>query len=755
MGASRPRRAWVESHARAITVVALAFLWLGVSIVLAVWFSGQIHDWSVMTDELLYAKLATSIAETLSPLPTVHGISIGVYSQLYPLLIAPLFGTMSPPDAFRAAHWLNAFVMASAAFPAYLLARQVVGRAWSLAVAALSILVPWMILTGFLMTESAAYPAFLWAFLGLQLAVAEPSRRRDLLAAGALVLAALARTQFVALALILPLAVAAVEISEARNLRRGLRAAFEKHRLLAALYGVALVGAAIVAAVDSAGGVLGVYAVTVEEGSLAPSGIWGAAARHVDAVAIGCGLVPFVLGGGWILATVARPRDRRERSLAWLSLATVVVFTFVVASFGVRFGAEVVRDRYLFYVVPLLLVATAAALSSGEARKRVAIGAGLVTLFFAATAASLPFTIYPAIWVDSPASVLNELLIEQSGGLSTGTFVALLGLFTGLVLILALLLAPRPLLATAVVGTLVVFSVLTLRSEVDRILSSTGPERAAARRAARSRPRLGGLRGAGGRGGRARRLPRVDRMGHDRDPLVGRRALEPASGARVPRHRRDVRVHPVPARDDRDRLGDGSGVGHRRTRRTTSSALPATSRFQLAGREIAENVGLVVRSVEQPPRALWATSGLEPDGWTRPGEPARLRVYGPGRVSVTLRAPDDAPAQYRDRASATTRSTAQLEAGAERREQFVLCEPFRRRPLRHEQRADPGRPALADGRGNPRGGRPRRPDRGPARLATRGASVSPRAALASPVDRSERQARAAGAVLATRSADPS
>ena len=47
-----------------------------------------------------------------------------------------------------------------------------------------------MVLTGFVMTEVAAYPAFLWAILGLQLAIAAPSPRRDLLAVAALALAA-------------------------------------------------------------------------------------------------------------------------------------------------------------------------------------------------------------------------------------------------------------------------------------------------------------------------------------------------------------------------------------------------------------------------------------------------------------------------------------------------------------------------------------------------------------------------------------
>ena len=211
----------------------MTLLWLVAATALAVGVAGRIRDWSVMTDELLYAKLATAIADTGSPLPSVHGLSIEVYSQLYPLLLAPLFGALNPPEAFRAAHVLNAFVMASAVFPAYLLARQVVNRAWSLAVAALNVLVPWMILAAFVMTEVVAYPVFLWALLALQLAVAEPSRRRDLLSAGAIALALAARTQFVALALVLPLSIVIHEIGHARSFRAGARAAYRRHRALA------------------------------------------------------------------------------------------------------------------------------------------------------------------------------------------------------------------------------------------------------------------------------------------------------------------------------------------------------------------------------------------------------------------------------------------------------------------------------------------------------------------------------------------
>ncbi len=255
---------WARSHPSACAAAALVVLWIGVGASLAAWYSGRIQDWSVMTDELLYAKLATAIATSGSPFPEVHGTSIAVYNQLYPLLIAPLYGALTPPDAFRAAHVLNAFVMTSAVFPVYLLGRQVLPRVWALAVAGLSVVVPWMVLTGFLMTEAAAYPAFVWAVLGLQLTIAAPSPRRDLVAVAALGLAIFARTQFAVLVIVLPLAILGHELGVRRSLRQGLRETVRSHPILAAIYVAGIALAAIVAAVGSFGSLLGVYAVTVE-----------------------------------------------------------------------------------------------------------------------------------------------------------------------------------------------------------------------------------------------------------------------------------------------------------------------------------------------------------------------------------------------------------------------------------------------------------------------------------------------------------
>src|SRR5207248_2935375 len=114
-------------------------------------------------------RLAISVARLQSPLPRIHGDLIPNASQLYPLVIAPVFRHGLVPASLHSAHILNAYVMASAALPAFLLARSVTGsRLAGYFVALVSVCVPWMVFSSFLLTEVVAYPAFLWAMLALQ-----------------------------------------------------------------------------------------------------------------------------------------------------------------------------------------------------------------------------------------------------------------------------------------------------------------------------------------------------------------------------------------------------------------------------------------------------------------------------------------------------------------------------------------------------------------------------------------------------------
>src|SRR5476651_2412729 len=146
----------------------LLALWVAFAVSLSQ-VTGAVKDWFVMTDELVYERLAISVARTGSPLPHIHGELIRSLDQLYPLLIAPFFRHGLVPHDLHGAHLLNAWLMTSACIPAFLLARRVTGERWvGYLLAFLSVTIPWLVFSPFLLTENAAYPAFLWTLLAFQ-----------------------------------------------------------------------------------------------------------------------------------------------------------------------------------------------------------------------------------------------------------------------------------------------------------------------------------------------------------------------------------------------------------------------------------------------------------------------------------------------------------------------------------------------------------------------------------------------------------
>jgi hypothetical protein len=636
-------------------------------------YTARIEVWRVMTDELLYVKLATSIGTTLSPLPVVHGEPVAILNQLYPLLLAPLFGALDVPTAFRAAHVLNAFVMASAAVPAYLLALQVVPRVWAHVVAVLTVAVPWMVLTGVLMTEVAAYPAFLWAVLALQRALVAPSAGRDLAALAGIVLAVLARTQFVALALVLPFAVLGHEAWSA-GARGALRSAVGRHRVLAGAYAAGAViaaGAATAGVLDRA---LGSYAAAAE-GALLPEGVWRSAFVHLDLVGIGLGLVPLILGGAWLLESVVRPATRAGHALATLSLLAIGALALQTASYDLRFGGPgFVRDRYLFYVAPLLLVAAAAGLR--ERPRAVTLVA--LSAVFAWSVRSHEFEPVRGLSLDAPTTVLNDVLRDQSGGLATGSFVALVGLLLGIVLALTIRLVPVRALGAGLAVVLLGFSLSVTAAAVRRVLTSDPPT-----------PRH---LGAGGvvpdwidgvlpEGASAAAVPFPVSTAWDISALLwwdvefwNRSVGEVFVGAD---RRFNYGMPPSRTLALDFETGSVSGTADAPAFLVVAAGDP---RFRLAGPRHATNLGLEVIAVERPYRAEWATRGLSVDGWTEPGGPVTIRVFAvpgqaaaPTQVKVHLTAPP-APAAY-TLATAGTRRGGELAPGEARVEELEVCPP--------------------------------------------------------------------------------
>jgi hypothetical protein len=599
-----------------------------------------VKEWVVMTDELLYAKLAGHIADTGSPLPVLHGEHVGFLGVVYPIVLAPFYGTLDPVAAFGAAHIVNAVLFASAAIPAYLLVRRLpLPSACALAVALLVVALPWAVNAAFVMSEAAAYPVFLWAVLACHAAVTEPSPRRDALAIGALALAFFTRPQFLFLAAVLPLAAVIVD---------GPRRALARHRSLAVVYAVAILAVVPLAALGEAHRLLGDYGVTATQGSLLPSGVWKAAAIHVDVLAVGLGVLPFLLGAGWTYASL-RSRSPRLRAFAALTALALPLLALETASYDLRFGgADVIRDRYLFYLAPLLLIAVAACLQE-ERLPLPAIAAA--TAFFAATVSLADFRPVAGLLVDSPQAVLNGVIHDESAGLPAGIFVAVCGVLLGLIC-LALAWLPRPLAVLGVTVVIFAFCGSTAGYAFERLLTS----RTVSGVPVTGQPRVRDWVDNVVQGQVALLAYPVSRT-WDQSAVAWwdiefwngsvTRAFVDAAGK--------FTYTPFPSTKLRLDAENGRFDG---TEHAPHYVLGAQneSRFGLAGSQTAATGSLVLLAVERPYRALWATDGLDPDGWTRPSHAARIRIYAePGaatqlvRVAVSLDAPPEAqgPTGYR------------------------------------------------------------------------------------------------------------
>ena len=393
--------------------------------------------------------------------------------------------------------------------------------------------------------------------------------------------------------------------------------------------------------------------------------------------------MPFVLGGGWMIAALVRSRTDAERGLATLFLLTVILMTIETASYNVRFGgAEIVRDRYLFYVVPLLLVGTAAALT-GAARRPVACAAGCLAVLCVAAVPLLDLdVIEDGINVDSPGTVVNELLRDLSGSLETGTFVALGALVLGAALVLGVLLAPRLPFALAVFVALFAFSALALGTAGERVLASDGPS---------GRP-LAAPPGAV--------LDWVDSV----LPASAGAALVPFPVSTEWHlsairwwdaefwNRSVTRTYVLPEgpftytpfpTEEVDIDWETGALADTEDAPEFVVRAPGDPRFGIRGRTHASNVGLEVVAADRPYRATWATRGLDADGWSRRGRPVTVRVYGredePAEMvelELSVLAPGGTPAIYRVEAPGEAKAVP-LFAGATSLERIQLCVPAR------------------------------------------------------------------------------
>ena len=650
LGAKRRRRV-IRIEAALVVIVLLEAGF-------AAYYAVKGTHWVVMTDELQNAELATSVARSGSPLPMIHGQSFGTSSQLYPLVIAPFYRFLSVPEAVRASHALNTLLMASAAWPAYILARAVTGsRAGAWVVAVLTALVPWIVLTTTFLTENVAYPVFLWSVVAIHRALTAPSDKRGLLALLALVVAFFARTQFFLIALLVPVALGLHELGFAtlrkREGRRRLvpaasavSAAVSRQRVLA---GATLLGAAAAGALAASGrlgSILGNYGTTLH-GGLVPAGLWHAAADHLNRVVVGIGVLPFLLATAWLIATLIRPATKEAHSFAVLLLLLGPLLTLQVASFDLRFTpGAFAQERYLFYLAPLLFVGMVGCLVD-RGRKRLEasllVALGLVFPWLAGLTSYGKST---AIYWASPASAFHGAIGTAAGWLAlSGDSLITWGGAVAAAALAAAVLWGRPWVTLAVVA----LALLAFCFAETRYVFARYALPAITRASAYPQTPRDWIDAAVPEGTSVALVP---------NPYLGPDAWWDAefwnkSVDRVLRVDGGPTYTPFPAEEIRIDFSTG------RLRGRTSAKLLVRAvdeaRFHLADEALlAVAPPLVLLRVGRQLGLDWAVRGISPDGWTAPHTAARLRFYSRGvahrlHVALTLANASEAdrPQSYR------------------------------------------------------------------------------------------------------------
>jgi len=369
----------VRLRQRALIGVALAALVVGSTGIRVLLATFMRAPW-IVPDEIVYSELAKSIAGMHAP--AIRGVVTFAFGPIYPILIAPAWiAGDDPARAYRLALCINSFVMSLAAIPAYALARMMVARSTALLVAVFSVGLPSMAYTTVLMTENAYYPAFLLALVCVARVLQKPDWQRQALALASIGLLTMVRVQGVSLIFVY---VGAAVLYE--YLGR------DKSRLRAYM------PSAIVIAVVALCGPI--FSLLRSEGILGWLGAYAGAFSGIHIIEIPKWLIYEVADLTLYVALcpaaatvllLARARRgvveseplRLFISLALPTLASLLILVACVSASVDVDGEEVINERYLFYVVPLLLIGLAVWIEQGMQRSiRIAlpVTAGLAML---------------------------------------------------------------------------------------------------------------------------------------------------------------------------------------------------------------------------------------------------------------------------------------------------------------------------------------------------------------------------------------
>ncbi len=306
---------------------------------------------TIFTDELELTQLSRSIAET--GLPGRRGEGYG-FSTLVPWLTAPFWWLDPVSTAYETIKLVQAFVMTTAIFPSYLLARRVVSPGWAFFAAAGAVAAPALSYAPILVEEPWAYPAATLALWLAVRAIDRPTRGSVALAIASSVLAVLIRSQLVALVGALVLAFLVLGWTSDRVRRwRSTWSRWDKASAAMLALGLVLASGAVLGQLSAEWE----RVLTLWKGRLVEYGAWAG-----GAFAIGIGILPAIA----LLAVLAVPASERRRpgvrAFVTVSGAAVISLGWYAALKGAYLSTEfstLIVERNLLYLSPLAFVATA------------------------------------------------------------------------------------------------------------------------------------------------------------------------------------------------------------------------------------------------------------------------------------------------------------------------------------------------------------------------------------------------------------
>jgi hypothetical protein len=349
-------------------------------------------------DETLIQQSAVHYTTNL-PHSLFHDLDARATNRLYSLLLSIAFRLFSGASAIRVDHVLSVLLFVSTAAPVFLMARVMLrSERYAVAVALLSVAVPWLTLTSALFTENLSYPLFWWMLLATCRAVWQPSLGSDLLALLSIALLVGTRVQFAAVFVGYLLALLVTSIWRAdrskgfpRRLARGVVTAARGYPFTFIIFAAA----AAVFVYEKASGewqahveqLFGTYSNVLLPHHL-PSNMAEGLLVELIALALGVGLLPAIVSIVWFARRMSHPRlDRRS---VYLTASAVVILAFLVLtvySQGGYLGANT-EERYFFYVVPVFWLGAFAAFEDRDVRAGEVLACAVA---LAALYAGIPF----------------------------------------------------------------------------------------------------------------------------------------------------------------------------------------------------------------------------------------------------------------------------------------------------------------------------------------------------------------------------